>query len=162
MYPSSTSEACSTFIGWVIHSKFSGNENIKNEMAEKQEENWTQYLIFLDYLDFITQKDFMMLVNKGSNLDQVKEFIHFLSHSTFERWDMPIDNLWRKLLSIIDETQRDLTLKELLESEERASRDMQEDCKSAWGQLPPKSQKRHRKSNSSYHSKSVYKGLIDF
>ena len=99
----------------------------------------------------------MVLISKGSNLEKVDEFIHFLSFSNFERWNMSIDNLWRKLLQIIDETQRELTLNELLASEESANLALKTKFED-FNSIPPKSHKKHRKSNSSYQIKPQNNG----
>jgi len=76
----------------------------------------------LDHLDYTTQSELNYLIAKANNAYQVEKFIDFLTNSKIDRCDMPFDRICRKLLKIIDETQREITLKELLEDDEKSSK----------------------------------------
>ena len=158
-------EVSQAFQGWTVNTKWSSDEEEKSSNLNEYIDNGNSNncFIFLDYLDYATQNDFLLLISKGNNLSEVNEFIHFLSHSKIERWDMPIDSLWRMLLKIIDETHQEITLKELLESEEKlTTTSSSENSKNL---TPPKTiskdGRKHRKSNSAYHRKIKDKSVLE-
>ena len=68
-------------------------------------------------MDASTQGEIAYLISLGNNMYEIENFINFLTYSKLDRWDTPFDTLWRTLLKIMDETQREITLKELLEAD---------------------------------------------
>jgi hypothetical protein len=101
--------------------------------------------VSMGHLDVATQSEIAYLLTRANNMYEIEHFINFLSFSKIERCDMPFDKLCRQLLHIIDETQREITLKELLDEDEKASKPKGEDPEpvvEAEPDVPPKSKGR--------------------
>ncbi|CAI2378353.1 unnamed protein product [Moneuplotes crassus] len=74
-----------------------------------------------------TQNEIAYLVSLGNKLHEVENFINFLTFSKLDRCNTKFDYLCRMLLKIIDETQREITLEELLNDDTSEKKDNEQD-----------------------------------
>lgn len=151
---SSSSKGSKMFLGWSVstkenvsqaHEKLMSSSSPNKSIVNSQRADF----VSMGHLDVATQSEIAYLLARANNMYEIEHFINFLSYSKIERCDMPFDKLCRQLLHIIDETQREITLKELLDEDEKTSKakdNDQETLTEADTDFPPKSKtKSHHK-----------------
>lgn len=115
-----TPGAFSLLSGWRVGTKVLDQIKIQDSLI-KFTASENKEITAITSLDVTTQNEIVYLLSIGNNMYEIDYFINFLTVSKLDRWELPFDNLWRRLYKIIDETQRELTLKELLEDDRRSS-----------------------------------------
>lgn len=102
--------------GWRVGTKVLDQIKIQDSLI-KFTNSKSEEIISISSLGASTQNEIAYLISLGNNMYEIDNFVNFLVFSKLDRWDWPFDHLWRKLFKIIDETQRELTLKELLDAD---------------------------------------------
>lgn len=142
------------------------NEGIIKQSSDQiksfSDSSWKDEIMSTESQEYTSQADLNSLIAKANNGFAVESFIDMLIFSKIDRWWTAFDRICRKLLKLIDETQREITLKELLEEDEEPSIP-KESCpkaKSSNGKFD-QSAKKHRQctSNSSSVQEVIGKGV---
>lgn len=105
------------FSGWRIGSKVLDQIKIKESISNYAKSEQDEF-IPVNHLSMSVQSELAYLVALGTNMYEVDHFLNFLFYSKLDRWEIEFDKHWRLLLKLIDETQREITLNELLDDEE--------------------------------------------
>lgn len=105
------------FGGWRIGSKVLDQIKIKESLSSYAKSEQDEF-IPVNHLSMSVQSELAYLVALGTNMYEVDHFLNFLFYSKLDRWEIEFDKHWRLLLKLIDETQREITLNELLDDED--------------------------------------------